>query len=105
MKTPPLICERRGLVGVDVLGALTTEDTRPAMFGSLTKVTGFFYDSHNKNRAAYKTHHIDGRKSGRVSRTYVQLIIDMYGEESNAFRVRVAGDFPKSMRDSFIPME
>ena len=29
----------------------------------------------------------------------------MFGEDSDVFRVRVAGDFPKSLPDSFIPME
>ena len=36
---------------------------------------------------------------------FVQTIIDMYGEDSDVFRVRVAGEFPKSLPDSFIPMD
>jgi hypothetical protein len=33
------------------------------------------------------------------------MIIDMFGEDSDVYRVRVAGDFPKAMPDSFIPLD
>ena len=88
-----------------VLGALSTSGARLLMCGNPTQLSGFFYDSHHKNRASYTTFHIDGRNSSRVSQDFVQTIIRMYGEDSDVFRVRVAGDFPKSLPDSFIPME
>ena len=67
-------------------------------------MSGFFYESHNKNRASYAAFHIDGRKSSRVSQDFVQTIIRMYGEDSDVFRVRVAGDFPLQEDDIFIPL-
>ena len=88
-----------------ILGALTTEGSRLFMAGNPTKLTGFFFDSHHKNRAQYSTLHIDGRESSRVDTAFIQKIIEMFGEDSDVFRVRVAGDFPKSLPDSFIPME
>ena len=88
-----------------VLGSLSTAGARLLMCGNPTQLSGFFYDSHNKNRGSYKTFHIDGRKSSQVSQEFVDMIINMYGEDSDVFRVRVAGDFPKSLPDSFIPME
>lgn len=88
-----------------ILGALTTEGSRLFMAGNPTKLTGFFFDSHHKNRAQYSTLHIDGRESSRVDTAFIQKIVDMFGEDSDVFRVRVAGDFPKSLPDSFIPME
>ena len=75
------------------------------MAGNPTKLTGFFFDSHHKNRAQYSTLHIDGRESSRVDTAFIQKIVEMFGEDSDVFRVRVAGDFPKSLPDSFIPME
>ena len=86
-------------------GALTTEGSRLFMAGNPTKLTGFFFDSHHKNRAQYSTLHIDGRESSRVDTAFIQKIVEMFGEDSDVFRVRVAGDFPKSLPDSFIPME
>lgn len=87
-----------------VLGSMSTEGARLLMCGNPTQLSGFFYDSHNKNRTAYQTFHIDGRKSSRVDEDYVNMIINMYGEDSDVFRVRVAGDFPLSEDDVFIPL-
>lgn len=87
-----------------VLGSLSTPGARLLMCGNPTQLSGFFYDSHNKSRALYKTFHIDGRKSSRVSPDFVQTIVNMYGEDSDVFRVRVAGDFPLQEDDIFIPL-
>lgn len=87
-----------------VLGSLSTPGARLLMCGNPTQLSGFFYDSHNKNRASYATFHIDGRNSSRVSQDFVQTIIRMYGEDSDVFRVRVAGDFPLQEDDIFIPL-
>ena len=87
-----------------VLGAMSTPGARLLMCGNPTQLSGFFYDSHHKNRAIYKTHHIDGRKSSRVSQDFVKTIVSMYGEDSDVFRVRVAGNFPLQEDDIFIPL-
>lgn len=88
-----------------ILGALSTEGSKLVMCGNPTKITGFFYDSHHKNREQFNAMHIDGRSSSRVDHEFVNTIIDMFGEDSDVFRVRVAGDFPRALPDSFIPME
>ena len=87
-----------------VLGALSTPGSKLLMCGNPTKLTGFFYDSHNKNRASYHTFKIDGRDSPRVSRDYIERMRSMYGEDSNVFRVRVTGDFPTAEDDVFISL-
>lgn len=87
-----------------VLGALSTPGARLLMCGNPTQLSGFFYDSHNKNRASYSAFHIDGRSSSRVSQDFIDTIIRMYGEDSDVFRVRVAGDFPLQEDDIFIPI-
>lgn len=88
-----------------VLGALSTEGAKLLACGNPTQLTGWFFDSHNSKRDMYSVFHIDGRSSIRVDPEYVAMIIAMYGEDSDVFRVRVAGEFPKSMPDSYIPME
>lgn len=87
-----------------VLGSLSTSGSKLLMCGNPTQLKGFFYESHNKNRGSYKTFHIDGRKSPQVSQEYVDMIITMYGEDSDIFRVRVAGDFPLQEDGVFIPL-
>ena len=87
-----------------VLGSLSTPGARLLMCGNPTQKSGFFFESHTKNRAAYSTFHIDGRKCGRVSPEFVKKIVEMYGEDSDVFRVRVAGEFPLNEDDVFIPL-
>lgn len=88
-----------------ILGAMSTKGARLLMCGNPTRITGFFYDSHHKSRPLYNAMHIDGRDSSRVDQEFIDRIVDMFGEDSDVFRVRVAGDFPKALPDSFIPME
>ena len=88
-----------------VLGSLSTQDAKLIMCGNPTQLSGFFFDSHNKNRSIYKTFKVSGENSKRVSKEYIQMIIDMYGIDSDVYRVRVAGEFPKAMPDSFIQLE
>ena len=88
-----------------VLGSLSTQDSRLIMMGNPTQLNGFFFDSHNKNREKYSTSKISGENSKRVSKEFIQDIIDMYGLDSDVYRIRVAGEFPKAMPDSFIQLE
>lgn len=88
-----------------VLGSLSTQDARLIMMGNPTQLSGFFFDSHNKNRDKYSTAKVSGENSERVSKQFIQDIIDMYGLDSDVYRVRVAGEFPKAMPDSFIQLE
>jgi hypothetical protein len=87
-----------------VLGSLSTDGARLLMCGNPTQLSGFFFDSHHKNRAVYSTYHIDGRTSERVSKDFVSTIVNMYGENSDVFRVRVAGEFPLQEDDVFISL-
>lgn len=88
-----------------VLGAMTGEDAKLLMMGNPTRLTGFFFDSHHRNRGQYSAIHVDGRDSTHVSSKFVRQIIEMFGEDSDVFRVRVAGQFPKSTPDSLIMMD
>ena len=88
-----------------VLGSLSTQNAKLIMCGNPTQLSGYFFDSHNKNRSIYKTFKVSGENSKRVSKDYIQMIIDMYGQDSDVYRVRVAGEFPKAMPDSFIQLE
>ncbi len=87
-----------------ILGALTTADSRLLMCGNPTQLSGFFYESHHKNRHSYNAIKIDARESGRVSKESIETLKNMYGEDSDVFRVRVTGDFPLQADDVFIPL-
>lgn len=85
-----------------VLGSLSTKDAKLLMCGNPTQLSGFFYESHTNKADMYHRHTIDGSKSERVDKEYVKMIIDMFGIDSDVYRVRVSGDFPKANPDSFI---
>lgn len=87
-----------------VLGSLSTPGAKLLMCGNPTQLSGFFFESHHKNRSQYKTFHIDGRNSSRVNHDFIDTIINMYGENSDVFRVRVAGEFPLAEDDVFISL-
>jgi phage terminase large subunit len=88
-----------------VLGALTEEDAKLLLIGNPTQLSGFFFNSHNKDAAKYCRHTLNAELSNRVSRQYISRIADLFGVDSDPYRVRVLGLFPKAMPDSFISME
>lgn len=55
-----------------VLGALSTEGARLLMCGNPTQLTGFFYDSHHKNRTQYHTIHVDDRDAFQYVEAFFQ---------------------------------
>lgn len=88
-----------------ILGALTGEETRFIMVGNPTKTEGFFYDAFTKNRNMFNCITLNAENSKRVSKDFVSAIIALYGKDSDPYRVRVAGEFPKSQPDTFISLE
>lgn len=88
-----------------ILGSLSTKGSKIVMCGNPTRLVGFFYDSHHKYRTIFNSIHIDGRNSERVDPEFIETIKEMFGEDSDVFRVRVAGEFPRAMPDSFIPLD
>lgn len=95
----------KDIVFEPVLGSLSTEGAKLLMCGNPTRLEGFFFNSHHRDRKTYNAIHADGRQSARVSKKFIQQIIDMFGEDSDVFRVRVAGGFPKGIPDSLIALE
>ena len=87
-------------------GALTQEDNHLLLIGNMTKNTGYFYDSHfhpviNK---MFNKFHFDSRKSSNVRPSYIDYMKSKYGEDSNIFRIRVAGEPPLEDEKTFIPI-
>lgn len=84
-------------------GSMTGRNAMMLLIGNPTQTQGYFYDSHHEDRARWYRMTIDYTKSPRVPREYVDSMRKKYGEESNVFRVRVLGLFPKSEDDVTIP--
>jgi hypothetical protein len=75
------------------------------LLGNPVRSTGFFYDTHNRLKDDWVTMKVSCADSPRVSEAYLGEMAARYGEESNAYRIRVLGEFPRSDDDTVIPME
>ncbi len=88
-----------------IQGTLSGEENKMLLCGNPTRTSGYFYDSHNRDRKLFRTHKVDSRDSKRTSRENIQMLIDKYGADSDVVRVRVYGEFPKAEADAFIALE
>ena len=88
-----------------ILGALTGTDTRLIMVGNPTRTNGFFYDAFTINRDKFNCITLNSENSPMVSKDFIQAITDLYGKNSDPYRVRVLGEFPKSQSDAFISLD
>ena len=73
--------------------------------GNPVRSSGFFFDCFHEQAHKWKTHHISCVGHPRISQDFIDEMKDRYGEDSNAFRVRVLGEFPKGDDDTVIAME
>ena len=79
-----------------VEGALTAKNSYMILISNPTRLMGYFYDSHHGDKEAWQCFHFSSEDSPIVDRSYVQRIIEKYGQDSDEYRVRVQGDFPKA---------
>jgi len=89
------------------LGAMTDEDGDKiwAAFGNPTQNSGPFFECFHKNRRLWKNRNIDSRTVEITNKTYLNEIIEEYGEDSDVSRVRVKGQFPRQGTNQFISGE
>ncbi len=92
-------------------GSMSGHNCTTLLLSNPVRTSGFFFDTHHKLKFMWCTHHItgvpdtEGEYSPRVASAFVKDIIARYGRESNAYRVRALGEFPRSALDTIIPFE
>lgn len=84
-------------------GALSTPGAFVFMAGNPTRMEGYFYDSHHKQRAQWAALHWNGEESPLVSKQYIEEMRQKYGADSAIYRIRVRGDFAGNP-DGVIPL-
>lgn len=69
--------------------------------------TGYFADTHGRLSDRWTCYHISSESlpPERVDRVWIDDMAFKYGRESNAFRIRVEGNFPKADSNTIIPLE
>lgn len=70
-----------------------------------TRNTGFFYDTHHKNRANWATITFSSLRSPFVDQDWIERMRDLHGEESDFFRTKVLGDFPRGGSELLINID
>jgi len=75
-------------------GSMSGHQAVTLLLGNPVRSSGFFYDTHNRLKDDWITMRVNCTDSPRVSEAYVDEMRSRYGEESNAFRIRVLGEFP-----------
>jgi len=98
------------------VGSMSQENAQTLLLSNPVRTSGTFFDSHHKMSSYWHTTHVgylpnaDERPEGsyhsnRISDDYANDVAIRYGEDSNAYRVRVLGEFPKADDDTVIPYE
>lgn len=83
-------------------GALTNKNIFVVMISNPTRLSGYFFNSHHKDRHNWQTLRFSCRESPIVDAQYVNRMVEKYGEGSPQVMVRVDGIFPTSEEDQFI---
>ena len=77
-------------------GALTDKNTLIVMISNPTRLYGYFYNSHHGDKDAWQRLQFSCLDSPLVDTKYVDRIKQLHGVDSDEFRIRVQGKFPKT---------
>jgi phage terminase large subunit len=86
-------------------GSMSGHNAVTILAGNPVRGTGYFYETFHHNAPDWYKVHVSCVNHPRVSPDFVSQIRNTYGELSNAFRVRVLGEFPIADDDTIIPAE
>jgi hypothetical protein len=86
-------------------GSMSGHSATTILLGNPTRSSGYFYDTHHRLKSEWWTRRVSCADSKRVSKEYISEMAIRYGEESNAFRIRVLGEFPLADNDTMIPID
>lgn len=86
------------------VGSMSGHSATTVLLGNPTRSAGLFYASHHQ-LTDWTRFHVSGLGHPRVSEDFVRQIVETYGENSNAYRVRVLGEFPLADDDTLIPTD
>ena len=86
-------------------GSMSGHTAVTILAGNPVRGSGLFYDTFHKLSDLWYRVHISCVGHPRISPDFVEDMRRRYGERSNAFRVRVLGEFPLADDDTIIPRE
>ena len=84
-------------------GSMSGHNATTILLSNPTRSTGTFYESQTRMAGSWWTQRWSCVDSPLVSDEFVDEMRERYGEESNAFRIRVLGEFPLADDDTIVP--
>jgi len=84
-------------------GSMSGHSATTIMLSNPTRSSGTFFESQTRLSDSWWTRRWSCVDSPLVSDEFVQEMRERYGEESNAYRIRVLGEFPLADDDTIIP--
>ncbi len=86
-------------------GGLTDGEPMIFAFGNGTRNSGRFRELFGRLKHRWNTHQVDSRTAKMTNKAQIQEWLEDYGEDSDFFRVRVRGLFPRASSMQFIGIE
>jgi hypothetical protein len=86
-------------------GAMTTPGAIWIVFGNPTRNTGRFRECWGRFRHRWHSITVDSRTAKKADQTLIQQWATDYGDDSDFFRVRAKGEFPRASSMQFIPSD
>jgi len=84
-------------------GSMSGHNATTIMLSNPTRSSGTFFESQNRLADSWWTRRWSCIDSPLVSDEFIEEMRLRYGEDSNAFRIRVLGEFPQADDDTIIP--
>lgn len=90
-----------------VEGAMTDEGTEiiQVLLGNPTRSSGKFYNAFHRDRNQYKRFVVSSESVEITNKRQLKEWEDVYGRDSDFFRVRCLGQFPNQAESQFIPRD
>ena len=86
-------------------GSMSSTGAITLLIGNPTRSTGYFHSCFALQGDRWFTMRVSGLDSPRVTKDFVEEISSRYGMDSNAYRVRVLGEFPTADDNTLIRAE
>lgn len=88
-----------------VEGALTSKDNYCFMFSNPTKLSGTFYNAFHKDKKNWVTFTLNSEESSLVEKSYCERMASKFGRNSDVYRVRVLGEFPRGETEAIFTID
>jgi len=86
-------------------GSMSGHNALTVLAGNPVRTSGLFFETHHQLKELWWTKHVSCHDSPRCTPDFFEDMDARYGKDSNAYRVRVLGEFPLAEANTVIPFE